>query len=118
VDDHQTIWLEVYCRANRVHTVVLEYAELWGGSALSFASASKGDLFKLATLIGSLRHAAIQVTEQKPLLVGPRVWKSTMPKDVMVRRARRAARLARRRLVCDAHEIDAVAMGFAAQRLL
>lgn len=118
IDDHQAVWFEAYCDSHGVELVALECAELWGGSALSYASASKGDLFKLTTLIGDLRRIAIQTTGTKPLLVSPRLWKGTMPKEVMVRRVSRATKSVRRSPRWKAHEIDSVAMGFAAQGLL
>jgi hypothetical protein len=58
-------------------SVLIESIELFGGSAVSYASASQGDLFRLAMQIGGLirdfKNAGARV-----FLVSPRRWKGQL----------------------------------------
>jgi hypothetical protein len=93
--------------------VFIEWPGLFSGSAVSHAAAAKGDLFKLATLIGCistrLEHAGMLVI---PLPVAR--WKGQLPKDVVRRRISRAYCLKRGERWPN-HVEDAVGMGLAAQ---
>ena len=60
-----------------LHSVIIENVELWGGSSVSFASASSGDLFKLAFEVGALiymfRNNGFPV-----YIVSPGKWKGQL----------------------------------------
>lgn len=57
--------------------VIIEDVELWSGSAVSYASATQGDTFRLAMQIGALindyRNARCNI-----YLVSPRRWKGQL----------------------------------------
>lgn len=93
-----------------VKDVVIELPELWAGSAVSMASASKGDLFKLCLLVGGLCQIAREHTGNLPILVTPQEWKGQLPKDVVLKRVEKAFNKTFRN-----HEGDAVGMGLSAQ---
>lgn len=57
--------------------VIFEEVELWSGSSVSFASASRGDLFKLAYLIGAYVNT-VQHSGGHAYLVSPRRWKGQL----------------------------------------
>lgn len=97
------------------HTVVLEFPELFSGSALSHASAAKGDLFKLTFLIGGLAHVAREMTGNLPVLMTPRDWKGQLPKKVVIERIQKAWPDLDQ--IHD-HEGDAIGMGLSAQNRL
>jgi hypothetical protein len=102
---------------DRAALVVIETPRLWGGSATSYASAAKGDLFKLAFLAGSLAHAL----RRKPLEAGaldaitPGQWKGQLSKKLVDARIRRALGPGAR---YPNHAADAVGMGLALQGVL
>jgi hypothetical protein len=58
-------------------SVIIENVELWGGSAVSYTSAARGDLFKLAMVVGVLidnyKKCGCSV-----YLVSPRKWKGQL----------------------------------------
>lgn len=84
-------------------------------SARAHASNSKGDLFKLAFLCGSINyrlnfhHDLINV-----MYFSPSEWKGQLPKDVVIRRINKIWPS----LTVKNHEADAIGMGLAAQGLL
>lgn len=59
------------------YSVIIETVELWGGSAVSYASASTGDLFRLAMQIGALIYCFKQCGN-RVFLVSPRRWKGQL----------------------------------------
>lgn len=106
VHESQASWLVSFIQVHQVEHVVIEFAEMWGNSARSLQAAKKGDLFRLAYLVGALGEAAYALCDRKPVIVRPTVWKGDMPKDVMKRRVRRALHRKYKE-----HEYDAVAIG-------
>lgn len=104
-------WFAGLCVSTHPSLVVLEFPELWINSAVSFSSATRGDLFKLTYLIGGLGEVARRASNNLPILVSPRDWKGQLPKDVVIRRIKRRFP----NLKLDNHEADAVGMGLAAQ---
>ena len=99
-------WLVTFVQIHAVEYVVIEFVELWGDSARSMQAAKKGDLFRLAYLVGALGEATYALCDRRAVIATPTLWKGDMPKPVMKRRVRRA--LHRR---YKEHEYDAVAMG-------
>ena len=91
-----------------IQEVVIEQPSLWSASALSHASASKGDLFALAMLIGAFQLICSQ--HQIPCrLISVQAWKGTMTKDAT------RARLERNLQTkfdsrASTHEIDALGL--------
>lgn len=57
--------------------VLIESVELFGGSAVSYASAARGDLFRLAFQIGALIHYFREFGSEV-YLVSPRTWKGQL----------------------------------------
>ncbi len=87
--------------------VGIEFPKLFGGSAVSMASAQSGDLFKLVYLIGTLgntfRGASVE-------LIPVNTWKGQLTKDVCERRIR--GRLGwERKTDIDNHCWDAIGIG-------
>ena len=107
-------WFRGQLSARAANVVVFEMPEVWLGSATSAAAAGKGDLLKLAFLVGAMAETANVAGCRLPVLISPRDWKGQLPKDAVIRRIRR--------VIPDAttrdHEADAVGMGLAAQGLL
>lgn len=93
--------------------VVIEYPEVWSASAKSMASATSGDLLKLASLIGCLGLTARR--EADVLFITPARWKGQLSKEAVERRIKQVAKLDR--LYYRNHVCDAVGMGYAAQGL-
>jgi Holliday junction resolvasome RuvABC endonuclease subunit len=89
--------------------VVFEFPETWMNSAKSQAATAKGDLLKLACLIGGMKYIADEWTNLPPVFVLPREWKGQLPKQVVVNRV---ARIIGR--VPVNHEADAIGMAIAA----
>jgi hypothetical protein len=94
---------------------VIEFPGLWL-SGVSMASASSGDLFKLAYLVGNFGELVTRIPRNTqvplPVLIAPQKWKGQLPKEVVIRRI-----LAIWPHLKDIknHEADAVGMGLAAQ---
>jgi len=97
-----------------VKEVVIEFPELFSGSAMSQASAGKGDLFKLTYLIGGLADRAREYTGRLPILMIPRDWKGQLPKDVVIKRIGKTYGDDYMNQIND-HEADAIGMGLSAQ---
>ena len=93
---------------------VIEFPCLWSGSGLSQASASRGDLFKLAYLCGSLA-AMCGIRGVRVELPSPQDWKGQLPKDVVIKRI---LRFFPEGTIIKDHEADAIGMGIAAQGAL
>ena len=89
--------------------LLIEIPNLWGSSAKSQASASSGNLTKLAYLAGALSQAIPAV----PILFYPMQWKGQLPKDATERRLKNVWPKCPKGLVD--HTYDALAMGLAAQ---
>jgi Holliday junction resolvasome RuvABC endonuclease subunit len=107
------IWLHGFMVANDVQNVVMEFVQLWGQSSVSMASATKGDLFKLAFLVGALYQTASSLLVLDPVIVKPADWKGQMGKDVVDKRIWRAVKEA-----YPNHAADAVAIGLRIQGTL
>ena len=90
--------------------LIVEFPQLWGGSAKSYASASRGDLMKLAFMVGQL----CWIFRNRPLgIVTPGEWKGNMSKSVVNARIKRALGE-----VYPDHVSDAVGMGLFLQEQL
>lgn len=105
--------LEDFLRRFAVRTLVIEYPELWSGSALSHSAVVRGDLFMLATLIGVFEHVAGN-NHAYVTYVKPREWKAQLPKEAI---AKRVLNLLGTKY-STSHELEAVAMGLSAARVL
>lgn len=99
-------WLNDFICVHDVQRVVIEFAEFWGDSERSQIAAKKGDLIRLAFLVGALGNVVWNLCEKKAVIIEPTKWKGDMPKPVMKKRVRRALHRKYRE-----HEYDAVAMG-------
>ena len=98
-------WLEFKLFIQKpIDLVVIETPSVWG-SAKSHASAVKGDLFKMAHMIGGF-HYMCAMWEIDIELITPRDWKGQLPKRVV------EARLIKQygQKFRD-HECDAVGIG-------
>ena len=96
-----------------VQDVVIEFPGLFGGDATSYAAAAKGDLFKLAVLVGGLGYVARGHTRNMPVYVSQQEWQGQLNKqEVLLRIEKRIG------MKCRDHEADAVAMGLSAQGVL
>ena len=102
---------ELILKRWRPKLAVIEYQQLWSGSAVSMASASSGDLFKLTLLTGVLASAANKA-KAKVVLVTPGQWKGQLSKDTTRRRMVRAFGPSG---VFQDHVEDAVGIGLAMQ---
>lgn len=93
--------------------VVIEFPGLWSASALSMASASSGDLFKLAFLTGVLATLMREIARAPVILISPQAWKGQLPKSIVQERVEK--------LLGEEvpnHAADAVGMGLAWAGLL
>lgn len=91
-----------------VKSTVIEFPELWT-SAKSMASANRGDLFKLAFLVGAIAEK-INHTGYPVALISPADWKGQLPKDIVIKRILKE--IPEMKKVRD-HEADAIGMGLA-----
>lgn len=89
-----------------IYEVVIETPELWSGSAVSHASAAKGDLFSLAILVGVIART-LDPIGLRTNMVTPTVWKGQLSKKGVISRLNRKLE---ERDWRD-HEADAVALG-------
>lgn len=87
--------------------IVFEFPEFWE-TPKGHASAAKGDLFKLAFLIGGLSQIAWKMSAC-PVYVSPREWKGQLPKSLVITRVTQI--IGR---VPVNHEADAIGMAIAA----
>jgi hypothetical protein len=60
--------------------VIIENVELWGGSSVSYTSAARGDLFKLAMVVGVLINN-YKKCGCSIYLVSPRKWKGQLNQE-------------------------------------
>jgi len=88
--------------------VVAEFPRVWQ-EATSHASATRGDLFKLAYLVGALDRACEALDMGTVQLISPSDWKGQLPKDALKRRVEKLLGVS-----YQDHELDAVGMGLAA----
>jgi len=98
--------------ATRPAILVLEQPEVWGSSPVSLTANRRGDLLKLAYLVGGLAEVGRAAGIAVPVLVPARRWKGQLPKDEVRRRIRTAWKRAED---YPEHAEDAVGMGLAAQ---
>ena len=97
--------LNDFISEHEVGSVILEFPQFWADSAVSHASASKGDLFKLAFVIGTMAKTSFDWGANTALIF-PQSWKGQLKKDVVLRRINRAIVM-----FCRDHEGDAVGIG-------
>jgi len=95
--------------------VIIEFQELWAGSASSMASASGGSLFKLTYLTGQFGKAVNDRCPNMAVLIGPSGWKGQLSKKAIDLRIRRAFG---KKVKFPNHVSDAVGMGLAIQGVL
>ena len=93
--------------------MLLEWPELWAGSARSQASGASGDLIKLSALCGALEMAAIWRCAQVSLFISANEWKGQLTTTAVNARIKRANGKA-----YPNHASDAVGMGLAVMGLL
>lgn len=91
--------------------VVIEFPELWSSSPVSQASAGRGDLFKLAYLVGAFGEIVRHQTGTGPVLISPAKWKGQLTKKAVHARIERALGDVK----YPEHIADAVGMGLAVQ---
>jgi len=106
VYEHLCSWLTEYITVRRVRYVVIEGVEFWGDSGRSQQSAKRGDLIRLAFLVGALGKVVYDQCEKNAVIIEPTKWKGDMPKKIMKPRVRRALHRKYRE-----HEYDGVALG-------
>lgn len=100
--------------ASRFEQAVIEMPEFWSGSAKSFTSTARGDLFKLSFLVGAIYYALSRIGVNVTL-VSPRQWKGQLSKEMVNRRIQRI--LNNKEHYPD-HEADAVGIGLYAMEKL
>lgn len=86
---------------------VIEFPQLFSSSSISFASAQRGDLFKLSYLVGM--YSQIIYSSKVPSeidLVSPNAWKGQLTKKATNKRIMRTIKKKYRD-----HEADAVGIG-------
>jgi hypothetical protein len=96
-----------YCSHHHVEKLVMEFPELWLVNSKSVASATTGDLFKLAYLIGGFANNFL---DAKVFLLAPKEWKGQLPKQIIHNRLTDLGFPPLRE-----HEADAVGIGIALQ---
>lgn len=101
---------EISCfTAYRTDLMVVEFPVVWSRSEKSFASATRGDLLKLAYSIGAMVTALDEVCPRlKVEFVTPSEWKGQMSKRAVDKRIERALKAK-----YPPHVSDAVGMGLA-----
>lgn len=90
--------------------VYIESVEMWEGALHSMTSIRRGDLFKLAYLVGSyvcIAHKAGAIVK----LLQAREWKGQMKNDVVARRIKRAIGLDMTESASLVHKVCAVGIG-------
>ena len=97
--------------------IVIEFPELWASSAVSYASTARGELFKVAYLVGGLAEVGSRNKTNLPVLISPSEWKGQLKKDAMVYRIKRLFDETPE-FPTNEHTLDAVGMGIAAQGAL
>ncbi len=104
---------------SRPNVIIIEDAALWSGSAKSQAAATRGDLLKLAKVIGALCAVAVEYAENcRVQLIPPSQWKGQLPKGVVKHRIRSVFELPAHHHLLREHVADAVGMGLAAMGAL
>jgi len=86
--------------------IVIEGTETWLTSSRTIAAATRGDVNKLAFLVGALYVVAERAADEPPRVVKPSEWKGQMGKGAVDARIKR--RLGKR---YPAHASDAVGLG-------
>ena len=74
-----------YADGLRIKQVVIEEVSVWENSLKSMAAAKRGDLFKLAMVIGGYIHRC-GMLNLPVKLVKPNDWKGQLPDDAVARR--------------------------------
>ena len=87
-------------------TVYVEMPNVWGGSGRGYAAAASGDIVHLSALVGMI---ALQCRKcrAKFVEVGVGEWKGSLPKEVVVKRVKRAFGLTK----IPNHAADAAGIG-------
>ena len=97
----------------KIDYIGIEFPGLWAGDAVSYASTSSGDLFKLAFMVGALAECLSRTYGPTPELFSPQEWKGQLSKTQVNQRIERAIKKS-----FPNHVSDAVGMGLAAAGLL
>lgn len=101
VDDHVD---EYEC----IDLCIIEGVEIWEGSLRSQTSAKRGNLFKLAYLVGS--YSSICLQRKIPFRIVPaRAWKGQMKNEMVCMRVERITGIHLKKSY--QHEIDAIGIG-------
>lgn len=96
---------------------VIEMPEVWSGSEVSVVASKRGDLLKLATLVGV--YAGVVVGRGGHLsLPSPQEWKGNLPKEVTWARAQDVLGAKIDSRATSEHACDAIAMGVSVMGLL
>lgn len=107
---------EAFMEVWKCENVVIEFPGLFQ-TGLSFAATQKGDIFKLAYLVGSLGEVSRKKTGRIVVLVSPSAWKGQLKKDIVVRRILQAfPDLGKQKI--QNHAADAIGMGLSFQGLI
>ena len=106
----QCAWLRSCINVWQIDLVIIEQAEVWADSSKSMASATRGYLIKLITLIGRLQQVAFEESEVDPILVTVKEWKGQLTKAAVMNRIKRAIGQDYR-----SHDADAVGIGLSVQ---
>lgn len=104
----QKLWdeFDIILKAYKPTTCYVEKTEVWQGSAISFSSASDGNLMKLQAL-GAGYGAMCVKAGVKWFFIAAREWKGQLPKEAVDKRIFRI-----NRMKYGNHISDAVGMGF------
>lgn len=90
------------------HFIQIEGIEVWGTSSKSMVSATRGDLIRLAYLVGAYILVAQEFTHKVIVKTAPE-WKGQLSKEATSARVKRI----NKHTYENDHITDAVAMGFA-----
>ena len=98
---------------NWVKRVAIEQPQIWTADSSSLASAARGDLFKLAVLVGDIiGHLRVGLQNRVEIrLVTPNEWKGQLPKPVVMERVRTILGYNNPACRLRDHETDAIAIG-------
>ena len=90
----------------RTVTIYVEMPNVWGGSGRGYAAAASGDIVHLSALVGMI---ALQCRKSCAMFVevGVGEWKGSLPKEVVVKRVKRAFGLTK----IPNHAADAAGIG-------
>lgn len=93
-----------------IEEVFIEYPKVFGG-ATNYAIAMRGDIVKLAWLVGYLCGAMRTSKKTRYTLLPVNTWKGQLPKNVVENRVRKVYPVSNDKMKIEGHAIDAVGMG-------